>query len=48
MTEQYRYRMTVYWSQQDRTWLVEVPELPGAMADRFRSRKTFRQVYEQA
>jgi predicted RNase H-like HicB family nuclease len=33
MAEQYHYRMSVYWSEQDKLWLVEVPELPGAMAD---------------
>lgn len=31
--QQYHYRMTVYWSTLDQAWLVEVPELPGAMAD---------------
>ncbi|HEY7832042.1 MAG TPA: type II toxin-antitoxin system HicB family antitoxin [Ktedonobacterales bacterium] len=25
--------MVVYWSEQDQLWLVEVPDLPGAMAD---------------
>jgi predicted RNase H-like HicB family nuclease len=29
----YHYRMIVGWSEQDGCWLVEVPELPGAMAD---------------
>ncbi len=29
----HNYRMVVYWSEQDHLWLVEVPELPGAMAD---------------
>ena len=33
MATQYRYRMNVYWSAVDNFWLVEVPELPGAMAD---------------
>jgi predicted RNase H-like HicB family nuclease len=27
------YRMIVSWSDRDGLWLVEVPELPGAMAD---------------
>lgn len=31
--EQHHYRMVVYWSEPDQLWLVEVPELPGAMAD---------------
>jgi predicted RNase H-like HicB family nuclease len=30
---QHNYRMVIYWSEQDQLWLVEVPELPGAMAD---------------
>lgn len=29
----YKYRMNVWWSEDDHAWLVEVPELPGAMAD---------------
>ena len=33
MATQNRYRMNVYWSAIDNLWLVEVPELPGAMAD---------------
>lgn len=27
------YRMVLSWSETDGAWLVEVPELPGAMAD---------------
>ncbi len=30
---EYKYRMNVRWSPEDSAWLVEVPELPGAMAD---------------
>ena len=26
-------RMQVYWSEADALWLVEIPDLPGAMAD---------------
>ena len=36
MTERrhpYYYRMNVYWSEADTLWLVEIPDLPGAMAD---------------
>jgi len=29
----YKYRMNVWWSEEDQAFLVEVPELPGAMAD---------------
>jgi predicted RNase H-like HicB family nuclease len=33
MAQQYHYRMNVYWSKPDNLWLVDIPELPGAMAD---------------
>ncbi len=33
MTQRYTYRMNLYWSDEDQLWLVEVPDLPGAMAD---------------
>jgi predicted RNase H-like HicB family nuclease len=32
MTES-KYEMIIYWSEQDEAFLVEVPELPGCMAD---------------
>lgn len=28
-----RYELIVYWSDRDQAFLVEVPELPGCMAD---------------
>jgi predicted RNase H-like HicB family nuclease len=28
-----KYEMIVYWSEPDKAFLVEVPELPGCMAD---------------
>jgi len=28
-----KYQMVIYWSDEDRAYLVEVPELPGCMAD---------------
>jgi len=28
-----RYSMNIYWSSEDQSYLVEVPELPGCMAD---------------
>ncbi|WP_020160785.1 MULTISPECIES: type II toxin-antitoxin system HicB family antitoxin [Methylobacter] len=28
-----KYEMIIYWSEQDQSYLVEVPELPGCMAD---------------
>ena len=28
-----RYEMIIYWSDQDRAFIAEVPELPGCAAD---------------
>lgn len=28
-----KYEMIVYWSEDDQAFIVEVPELPGCMAD---------------
>jgi len=28
-----RYEMIIYWSKEDDSFVVEVPELPGCMAD---------------
>jgi len=28
-----RYELIIYWSDEDQAFLVEVPELPGCMAD---------------
>lgn len=28
-----RYQLIIYWSEDDQAFLVEVPELPGCMAD---------------
>lgn len=28
-----RYEMIIYWSKEDEAFVVEVPELPGCMAD---------------
>jgi len=28
-----RYELIIYWSREDQSFLVEVPELPGCMAD---------------
>ena len=28
-----RYQLVIYWSKIDQAFLVEVPELPGCMAD---------------
>ena len=28
-----RYELVIYWSEDDQRYIVEVPELPGCMAD---------------
>ncbi len=28
-----RYEMIIYWSDEDKAFIAEVPELPGCMAD---------------
>ena len=28
-----KYEMIIYWSEEDQAYIVEVPELPGCMAD---------------
>lgn len=28
-----RYELIIYWSEEDESFVVEVPELPGCMAD---------------
>ena len=33
MSEKYKYEMIIYWSKGDEAFVVEVPELPGCMAD---------------
>jgi predicted RNase H-like HicB family nuclease len=33
MAEDIRYEMVVYWSEEDEAFVVEVPELPGCIAD---------------
>ena len=29
----HKYELIIYWSEEDQRYLVEVPELPGCMAD---------------
>ncbi|HEX74222.1 MAG TPA: type II toxin-antitoxin system HicB family antitoxin [Dehalococcoidia bacterium] len=29
----YKYEIIVYWSEEDDSYIAEVPELPGCMAD---------------
>ena len=33
MTEDIRYEIIIYWSKADQSFIAEVPELPGCMAD---------------
>ena len=28
-----KYELVIYWSEEDQSFVVEVPELPGCMAD---------------
>ncbi len=28
-----KYEIVIYWSQEDKSYIAEVPELPGCMAD---------------
>lgn len=35
-----KYELIIYWSEEDQSYVVEVPELPGCMADG--------ETYEQA
>lgn len=30
---QIKYELIIYWSEEDKSFVVEVPELPGCMAD---------------
>ena len=29
----FKYGIIIYWSEEDQSYIVEVPELPGCMAD---------------
>ena len=33
MVKLYKYELIIYWSEEDQAFIVEVPELPGCMAD---------------
>lgn len=39
-----KYELIIYWSEEDRAFLVEVPELEGCMADG----STYREAVENA
>jgi predicted RNase H-like HicB family nuclease len=42
----FKYEMIIYWSQQDEAFLVEVPELPGCMADGATPEEAVKNTYE--
>jgi predicted RNase H-like HicB family nuclease len=33
VSHDYRYEITIHWSEDDQAFIAEVPELPGCMAD---------------
>ncbi|HPS13098.1 MAG TPA: type II toxin-antitoxin system HicB family antitoxin [Prolixibacteraceae bacterium] len=33
MNNHFKYELIIYWSEKDNSFIVEVPELPGCMAD---------------
>jgi predicted RNase H-like HicB family nuclease len=33
MSDNYRYEIILYWSDEDQAFIAEVPELPGCAAD---------------
>jgi predicted RNase H-like HicB family nuclease len=33
MSDDYRYEIIIYWSEEDQAFIAEVPELPGGAAD---------------
>jgi predicted RNase H-like HicB family nuclease len=33
MSNSYKYEIVIYWSESDRAFIAEVPELPGCAAD---------------
>ena len=39
-----KYEVILYWSEDDRSYIAEVPELPGCMADG----ATYREALEKA
>lgn len=33
MTIMHKYEVIIFWSDEDKSYIAEVPELPGCMAD---------------
>jgi predicted RNase H-like HicB family nuclease len=44
MQEDIKYELVVYWSEDDGAYIVDVPELPGCMADG----KTYKEAIQNA
>jgi len=44
MQEDIKYELIVYWSEDDDAYIVDVPELPGCMADG----KTYNEAIQNA
>lgn len=44
MSNDLRYQIFLYWSEEDDAYIAEVPELPGCMADGM----TYREALENA
>lgn len=42
----YKYEIIIYWSEDDRTFIAEVPELPGCMAHGQTSEEALHQANE--
>ena len=39
-----KYEIIIFWSEEDKSYIADVPELPGCMADR----KTYQEVVSNA
>lgn len=44
MREPIKYEMIIYWSEEDQSYIVDVPELPGCMADGKTYEEAFKNV----
>ena len=44
MQEDIKYELVIYWSDDDGAYIVDVPELPGCMADG----KTYKEAIQNA
>ena len=44
MKSKWKYEIILYWSEEDRAYIAEVPELPGCAADGPRYRQALNKV----